>query len=294
MHQSIPRYKRALLVLLAIFLALLFIFPRQSQGLLQQVGGPVAEIVALPIRAIAACSDWIGEVWGGYLALQEVHLENQVLHREIAFLQARNSELREAASSTQRLQALFKFKERVWPDSIATRVIGRDSTNWYRGVLVNKGEQDGIQEDMGVVTPAGLVGRIVKTTAFTSVVLLIPDPNTAVTALLQRTREEGIVTGTPRGLVRMQYIPLLSTIRKGDWVVTSGLTGQYPKGVRIGIVERIEKTEDELFQSAILTPTVDFAELEEVLVVGPSQFGSPHSPTFPLGPPQSPAPTPGP
>jgi rod shape-determining protein MreC len=99
------------------------------------------------------------------------------------------------------------------------------------------------------------------------VVLLITDPNNAVTGLIQRTRDEGIVEGTVRGLARMKYIPLLSAVRVGDTVVTSGLTGGFPKGLVIGSVRSLEKGEGDLFQSADITPEVDVSKLEEVLVI---------------------------
>jgi rod shape-determining protein MreC len=120
---------------------------------------------------------------------------------------------------------------------------------------------------MGVMVPDGVVGRVVKATSFSSMVLLITDPNNAVTGLIQRTRDEGIVEGTVQGRARMKYIPLLSTMQVGDKVVTSGLTGGFPKGVPIGTITRIEKAESDLFQSAELLPDVDLRKLEEVLVI---------------------------
>jgi rod shape-determining protein MreC len=127
------------------------------------------------------------------------------------------------------------------------------------------------------------VGRVVKTTSFSSMVLLITDSNNAVTGLIQRTRDEGIVEGTVQGRARMKYIPLLAAVQAGDKVVTSGLTGGFPKGLPIGTISRIDKAEGDLFQSAELVPEVDLRKLEEVLVIldplpsadtGPRQTGS--------------------
>ncbi len=259
--------RRTVLILLFVFLSLILVLPTQSRGLLQYMGGPVADVVTLPLRGFAALTDRVGEYWEGYVALHRAHVDNQRLRREIEFLRGQNTKLLEAAAAGLRWGSFLGFKERAWPKAVAAEVIGRDSTNWYRGVLLDRGTQDGVHADLGVLTQAGLVGQVVKVTPSSSVVLLISDPNIAVTALVQRTRDEGIVTGTPRGLVRLKYIPLLSTIRKGDVVVTSGLMGKFPKGLMIGTVTRIEKTEDEPFQSAELAPIVDFSKLEEVLVV---------------------------
>ncbi len=259
--------RRTVLVLLGIFLALVFVLPTQSGGLLQHIGEPVAEVVAIPLQGLAAVTGRVGGFWDEYVALRRAHVENQHLRREIEFLRGQNNKLHEAAAAGRRWGSLLGFKERGWPNAVTAEVVGRDSTNWYRGVLLNRGTRDGVRADLGVLTQAGMVGQVVKTTPSSSVVLLVTDPNIAVTALVQRTRDEGIVTGTPRGQVRMKYIPLLSTIRKGDVVVTSGLMGRFPKGVMIGVVRRIEKTEDEPFQSAELAPTVDLSKLEEVLVI---------------------------
>lgn len=267
MFRSISGPKRAILFLLVFLLAVVFVLPTQSQGLLQNMGRPVADLVSFPLQGMAALKGGLSDMWEGYVALGDVHIENERLRREIEFLRGQNNQLRESAAATDRLAGLLEFRSHHWPSTVAARVIGRDSTNWYRGILLDKGERDGIQQDMGVITLAGMVGRVVKTTATSSVVLLVTDPNTAVTALIQRTRDEGLVTGTPRGLLRMKYIPLLSTMREGDIVVTSGLVGNFPKGLMIGVVKQIEKTQDDLFQSAELVPVVDFSKLEEVLVI---------------------------
>ncbi|MCS7051888.1 MAG: rod shape-determining protein MreC, partial [Thermomicrobium sp.] len=141
-------------------------------------------------------------------------------------------------------------------------------------VVLDKGEQDGIRTEMGVITQSGAVGRVVKTRSSSSVVLLITDPHNAVTGLIQRTRDEGIIEGTFEGTVRMKYIPLLSTVQVGDPVVTSGLTGGFPRGVPIGTITNIHKDESELFQTADVRPDVDFTKLEEVLVVTVPRDGS--------------------
>jgi rod shape-determining protein MreC len=188
--------------------------------------------------------------------------------------------LREAAAASQRLSTLLEFKERAPVQAIAAQVVARDPSNWYRGVILNKGERDGIQREMGVITPAGAVGRVVRTTATSSVVLLITDPKNAIAGLIQRTREEAIVEGTVEGRTRMKYIPLLSTVRAGDIVVTSGLTGGFPRGIPVGEITRIEKVEGDLFQTAEILPEVDIPTIEEVLVItDAAQIVQPSNPT---------------
>ena len=267
MSRSTSGTRRVTLVLVALLLSALLVFPTQSQGLLRHIGVPLAPIVTLPIEALAALDRSLRDVWEGYVALQGVHEENLRLRREVELLRDQNSRLREATSASQRLTALLEFKGRAASKTVAAQVIGRDATNWYRAVMVNKGEGDGVRVEMGVITPAGVVGRVVKTNASASMVLLVTDPNNAITGLIQRTRDEGIVEGTARGLARMKYIPLLSTVRAGDRVITSGLTGGFPRGLPIGVITSIDKTEGDLFQSAEIVPDTDLTRLEEVLII---------------------------
>jgi rod shape-determining protein MreC len=259
--------RRLAVVLFALLLAALFLLPSQSQGVLQFLGGPLGQILSVPLEIFSFAERGISDLWDGYVDLRHVREQNQQLRREVEFLQGHNSQLREAAAATERLEAILEFKQKTLPDTVAAQVIGRDATSWYRGVILNKGEQDGVRAERGVVTPAGVVGRVVKTTASSSVVLLATDPNNAIAALVQRTRDEGIVEGMPNGRARLKYIPLLSNIQPGDRVVTSGLTGAFPRGLAMGVVTHIAKEEGALFQSAELEPEVDLTKLEEVLVI---------------------------
>jgi rod shape-determining protein MreC len=248
-------------------LIVLFLLPSQSQGLLQYVSSPLGEVLSLPIQAISSIDHAISDLWAGYVALQTVREENEQLRKDMELLRGQNSQLRESAAATERLKSLLQFKEQAASVTVAAQVIGRDATNSYRSVILNKGERDGIKPDMGVVTPVGVVGRVVKTTGATAVVLLVTDPSNAIAGLIQRTRDEGIVEGTHQGLARLKYIPLLSTVRDGDRVVTSGLVGGFPRGLPIGTIMRIDRSEGALFQSAELIPEVDMSRLEEVLVI---------------------------
>lgn len=259
--------RRLVLASIVLLLVALFLLPSQSQGLLQYVSSPLGEALSLPLQAISSIDHGISELWSGYVALQGVREENERLRKDMDLLLGQNSKLREAAAATERLKSLLQFKEQTPSAMVAAQVIGRDAANSYRSVIINKGESDGVRSDMGVVTPVGVVGRVVKTTGATAVVLLVTDPNNAIAGLIQRTRDEGIVEGTQQGLARLKYIPLLSTVRNGDRVVTSGLVGGFPRGLPVGTITRIDRAEGALFQSAELMPDVDMGRLEEVLVI---------------------------
>ena len=259
--------RRLALGMFALLLAVLFLFPGQSQGLLDILDGPVGQVVRLPLEAVSSLDQGISDMWQQYVSLQHVADENRRLRQEMEWLRGENSQLREAAAATQRLTSLLQFKEQALPSMVAAQVIGRDSSNRYKSVILNKGESDGIQKDMGVITPAGVVGRVVKATGATSVVLLLTDPNNAIAGLIQRTRDEGIVEGVPQGRAKLKYIPMLSAVKEGDRVVTSGLVGGFPRGLAIGTITSIDREEGALFQTAELVPEVDVNRVEEVLVI---------------------------
>jgi len=267
MLRSLTGPTRLILLLLALLLSIIFLLPKQTRDLLRAVGHPASYVIALPLEGLASINRHVTGLWQEYVALRQVREDNRQLHRDLDMLRKQNSELREMAVASQRLAALLQFKEQFSPPTVAAQVIGRDSTNRYRSIIINKGERDGVRAEMGVMSPAGVVGRVVKAGPSTAVVLLVTDPNNAITGIVQRSRDEGIVEGTAQGGARIKYLPLLSSVKVGDTVVTSGLAGGFPRGVIIGAIQAIEKEEGELFQTAEILPEAELSKLEEVLVI---------------------------
>ncbi|HEV8243076.1 MAG TPA: rod shape-determining protein MreC [Nitrospirales bacterium] len=286
--QSIASGKRAAFLLLALLVAALLLLPESRQESLLRVGRQIAVVVAVPLRVVDAANQELDTIWTRYLALQHAREESQGFRQQIARLQEENARLRESAAATSRLRDLLELKEHLPYPTLAAQVIGRDPTNWYRSVIINKGAKEGLTVDMGVLSPAGVVGRIVKVYDHLSIVLLIIDQNNAVTGLVQRTRDEGIVEGTERGLARIKYLPLLSTVKVGDQVVTSGLAGGFPRGLPVGTITKIERREAELFLSAEIAPDGDFTKIDEVLIITlPRETAQLPATPFPLQPPAS-------
>ena len=206
-------------------------------------------------------------IWSGYIALVDVRKENRKLQEELDRLRSENIELLEAKAALKRLQPFLEFKTKSPHSIIIARVIGRDSTSWYRTMVIDKGEQDGVRLDMAAIVPGGVVGRVMKTASGTSRIQLLTDHNSAVAAFVQRTRDEGIVEGTEKGLVRIKYLPALSEVQEGDIVLTSGLAGSFPKGLLIGGIHKVKKEDKALFQQADVVPMLDFSKLEEVMII---------------------------
>ena len=259
--------RRIIAVVFALACVAFVLLPRHAQFFIHDVGQPLADVVAIPIESMASLTRGLRDGWNQVFSFHTISEQNHELHQRVQQLRGELNQWQERALAADRLAALVEFQQHTPIQTVAAQVIGRSTSNWYQGVVLNKGEHDGIRVEMGVMTPAGVVGQIVKTTGSTSIVLLMTDPNVAILGLVQRTRDEGIVQGTPQSHVWMKYIPPLSPVRKGDVVVTSGLTDGFPRGVLIGEVARIEEREGDLFQTADIVPVVNFQRMEEVLIV---------------------------
>lgn len=282
-----PGGRRLIVGSFALLLLTIALLPRQTQEWLERIGRPITHVVAVPLHALASLDRAIRDLWNHYIALQGVYEQNVALRQEIERLQGEIAHLREHVIVSEQLDELLQYQQDVPVQTVAARIIGWDPASWYRAIVLGKGETHGLRKEMGVITPAGVVGRVVKTTPTTATVLLLTDPNVAVAAMIQRTRDEGIVQGTAQGGLRMKYLPPLSSIEVDDMVVTSGLTGDFPRGLPIGRVVRVTTPQAALFQSVDLSPAVDFSKLEGVLVItslGPLSDLSASSPSSTLAP----------
>lgn len=209
----------------------------------------------------------IKSLFYGYLFLVELEKENRILKQKIARLERENQEMKALASSGERLRKLLQFRESLSMKMVAAEVIGRDPTSWFKSLTLNKGERDGVQKGMAVLSPEGVVGQILKTGPYHSIVLLITDYNSAVDAMVERTRAKAVVKGMGENCCYLKYLLRSEEVNVGDQVITSGLTGNFPKGLPIGEITKIEKSGHGVFQYAELIPKVDFTKLEEVLIV---------------------------
>jgi rod shape-determining protein MreC len=161
----------------------------------------------------------------------------------------------------------MEYQEERQLKSVVAEVIGRDATQWARVVFINKGTQDGIKENLAVVTNGGLVGHVIQAGLNTSKVMLIVDGRSSVDTLFSDDRVAGIVVGTGMEFCEMKYVPITAEVNVGDQVISSGLGGVYPKGLVMGTVVSITKATQGLFQEITIAPSADFGRLEEVLVL---------------------------
>jgi rod shape-determining protein MreC len=204
-------------------------------------------------------------VWTGYVALRDVHAENERLRREMQTLQVQLQAERAQARQTDSLRQLLELRQRSGLETVAAEIIAAGANPEFRDMTIDKGSSDGLQPDMAVISPAGVVGRVILPSARAAKVQMIIDRNAAAGALIERTRAQGIVIGQGESL-RMEYVPGTADVKPGDLVVTSGIDRIYPKGFVIGTVDVVDRGPGTYHEISV-RPAVDFSRLEDVLVV---------------------------
>lgn len=234
-------------------------------------GLPVLQVVTFGAfsevqRGTMALIDGVRGLWSGYVALQGVEEENLALKQELQTLQIRLQQERAEAQRTDNLRQLLELRERAQLDTTAAEVIAGPASPEFQTVTIDKGSSDGLATDMAVISPAGVVGRVILPSGRASKVQLLIDSNAAAGALIERTRVQGVVVGAGSGMLRMRYVPGTADVKTGDLVVTSGIDGIYPKGFVIGTVDHVAGSGGEYHEIAV-RPAVDFSRLEEVLIV---------------------------
>lgn len=216
-----------------------------------------------------------------------VYDQNRELQAQIDDLKLKVSKTAELEAENANLRQLLNYKKAHQQfDLLPANVIGRDSSTWSNRIIINRGSNDGVQKNMTVITPDGLIGNIHEAYAAYSEVELITDPRSAVGSIVQRadSRVAGVVKGSAdsNSAINMTNIPQNANIVEGDTIITSGFGGIYPKGIPIGSVASIQNDAGGLLQYAILYPCVDFQKLEDVaIIVNYREVTDPILPTSP-------------
>ncbi len=261
------RANRILFLVLCLLLCLALIGLSRA-GLL----APLEELATIPLNlATGVLNRATLQLTGGVsdiVQLQSLQARNADLEDALARYQAELIELREIASDYERLAQLLDYTSTAAnQDFVAANVINLDQTGLRRSITINRGTRDGIAIGMPVVTDQGLVGRVLDISANAARVLLITDRDSAVSARLQTSRVEGSLRGQLSGNLRLTMVPPGDSVAVGDLVLTSGLGGNFPADIVIGVVASSRQFEFELFQEAEVTSFNSFETLEIVLVM---------------------------
>ena len=223
----------------------------------------------------------ISNVWNSYFSLVDAAEENLNLKVVIDDQRLKLGRLSELEVENNRLRMLLDFKEKAGLKGTGARVIANDPRGDFRVVTIDKGEKDGVEVNMPVISPEGLVGRVADTAGKVSRVLLITDPNSAVDVMVQRSRARALLVGklaktelrSHYYLSRLEYLERRSDILEGDVIVTSGVDEIYPPGIPVGHVTKINNGDYGVFKEAVVVPFADFNSLENIVIV--KSFESP-------------------
>ncbi|HEY4818544.1 MAG TPA: rod shape-determining protein MreC [Candidatus Acidoferrum sp.] len=265
---GIPSRHKSLVLLAGVILLQVVLLAvqikRDSQGRLLRVWtvGAVSPFQRAGAKGIGN----IRGTWTHYFALQNTSRDNEQLRRENDELKLQVNRLQSKAGEADRLAALLNFRQtqRNVP-MLAARVIGTSADSASQTIYLDRGEHDGIRRNMGVITPDGVVGKVVESYRDTAQVLLLTDRESGVGAMLSDSRIQSPVGGTGEPLLSMKYIPTDDTVNMGEHVVTSGMDRIFPRDLPVGVVTEIKTGRP--FQQVRVRPAANLQRLEEVIVL---------------------------
>jgi rod shape-determining protein MreC len=251
-------------LLTAILILVISMAGRKEFTTLHKIG---LEVIGPVQTVISKASNYAGSFKTRYVDLFHVREENEQLRQELLQYRTANIEYREALATNVRLQKLLDLKESLSPPTLTAEIVGKDPSLWFRTFTINRGSSDGVQKGMPVVTVEGVVGQVLTSSPNYSKVLLATDPNSAVDVITQKTRVHGIVKGLGRDAFGLNYVLQSAVVEKGDFVLTSGFGGVFPKGLMVGTISEVTKSRRGMFQKIEILPAVDYSQLEHLIII---------------------------
>ena len=230
--------------------------------------GPVLLWLLRPLQIAAhSITSWIREMQESHVTVAGYTAENERLRKRIVELEMERNRFFEAEATNQQLRQLLDFRSQLPSASITASIIANSASAWFQSCSIDKGSADGVRKGMSVVTPLGVVGRVVDVAARSAKVLLLTDANSGIDVMVQRTRARGIVSGSLENGTVLKYVKRTEDIQVGDRLITSGLDGVFLKGLMVGTVSKVRKQNLGLFQTIEVMPAISPARVEIVLVV---------------------------
>lgn len=239
------------------------------------LGGYLSPLSRYFLNPIVAAQTWFSTRFNAiqnYLDapqdLARLQQRNAELEAEVSRLQTEIIELKQQIIETRVLEALVDFA-RVNPENryVAAQVIGRDPSPFLQYLIINRGSDDGLRKGMPVVTQQGLVGRVAAVTAGAARIQLITDAGSRVNVRIDPSETRAILNGDVTGELSLDNIAQSAQVTVGDLVLTSGLGGNFPPDILVGQVSSVRSRDNDLFQRAAVQSTIDFTQLEIVLVI---------------------------
>jgi rod shape-determining protein MreC len=210
----------------------------------------------------------VRNLWANYIDLRGVRHENEALKKQLTDLRLTNANMQQEAEQGRRLQSLLDFKQQYINKTVAAQVIGTSGTELSRVIYIDRGNRDGVEPGMAVITPDGIVGKVARADRSVAQVLLISDPQSGAGVLLERLHLNGILKGSNGRYPEVQNVMSDEKLQVGDRIITTGGDRVFPRGLPVGTVESFSPDRDrDPFLNIKVKPAADLGKLEEVLVI---------------------------
>ncbi|MCB0271757.1 MAG: rod shape-determining protein MreC [Bdellovibrionales bacterium] len=264
---------KRLIIAIFVFYFILQIF---SFGIQKKEHHPFHEraVVALtaPVQWMIH-STWIGikSMISNYVFLVNTKEQNRVLVDRISALEQKLVTFKEMEIENLRLQRIFDLQVEETFVRVVAKKIAYGSSRFEKTIRIQKGSRHGLREGLPVINADGIVGQVIDVYRNYSDVLLITDPTSSMDVIVQRSRANGMLKGGLKNQLAFQYLSKESDVFEEDVVITSGLDGIYPKAIAVGKVSAVGVRDKGLFLDATVRPFVNFENLEEVVVLLPTQ-----------------------
>jgi rod shape-determining protein MreC len=223
---------------------------------------------------------WVSQgaahTWQSYAGLWQAQEENRRLHTELTAAHARIRQFAGQAEENARLRGLLDLKNQLPFQSVVAEVIAASPGERTSAVFIGKGSDDGLAADLPVMTPAGVVGKIIAVFPHSAQVLLITDPASGVGCMLERTHVQGVLKGGSGSLPQLEYILKDQPVSVGERVLTSGLDQIFPKDLPVGTVAEVRR--GSVYKEILVKPDAALDRLESVLVLTRAAAPTPPAP----------------
>lgn len=262
--------KKLNILALLIFVASLLLVFTLDTPTTREIQSRVMALLSPFIHTSAAVEEKIGGTAGPVMDTREMRVENERLLVEVERLRIISQKYLQALDEVNQLRGLVEFKKTSPFKMTAARVVRRMSTTWWNTMIIDKGLLDGLATDTPVISSAGLIGKTGKMAPHMAEVILLTDEACRVSAKIDGTLEQGILSGERGGLdlrpdLRLRFLNRAATISPGATVVSTGEGGVFPAGLLIGRVKRFEVKD--ITGEAVVEPAVDFSQLRHVFVL---------------------------
>lgn len=257
--------------LLALNFALMSYDARDAETKQRKIRS-ITQTVMYPVqRGASGAINWVGGFFGNLGELRRASTENEQLRKQVEQMQTELRDTRERAARAERLEQMFKLTTTAEYKSVVAQVIARDPSMWFDSMIIDKGRLAGIEVNMPVVAPGGIVGRVVSTSPLSAQVMLVTDEKSgagAVVGQLGQSNAFGSIKGMGEsGLLEMRYVSELEKVQPGDSIFTTGQDAIYPPGYKVGDVVEVRPVSGTQSQTIHVRPSAGLDRLKEVAVL---------------------------